>query len=500
MSWVQKLVGYVTGNGVEVTSNNRLKVDLETDVAANPGQVGAVRLFSENDPGTITGAAYLKSPETSPDYRLRVGVDTVLFQGTFNATAQNTGLWKYAFSTMTMTQSAGFLNVNAAGTSTASGNYAVLQTWKYFPLWGDVSPLSVEFKGQINATPTAGEVFLAGLGIANAAAEPIDGVWFELSSNGLLGVMKYNSGAASKTTLIANPASIALNTNAKYVIVITEREVEWWINDVLYAEVSIPSAQSQPFLTTALPVFCVKYNSALIGSSPNMIVKVGGITVTLMDQATYKPWAHQLAGMGLSGQGQDGGTMGPNTFFTNSSYGTTALPVNTALTANLPTGIGGGRGLATLWNLAATDMVMSQATNPAGGVAQTPRTLFITGVTISAVSHTAAWTGPAAGGHAFVWGIYWGSAAVTLAQAESGTFTTATVKAFRRKFLGTMTWATGATAIGTPPDRGPIVVTFDAPIVVHPGENVGLFCQMTNGAVTASGGMLFTYNFDHYYQ
>jgi len=500
MSWLHKIIGYVTGNGVEVTSNNRMKVDLETDVNTNPAQVGAVRVFSENDPGDVSGTAYLKSPETSGDYRLRVGMDTVLWQYTFNATSQNTSQWKHAFTTMTMTQSAGFLNVNAAGTSTVSGNYAQLQTWKHFPLWSTIAPICIEFTGQITASPTANEVLLFGLAIPNAAAEPIDGVWFELNTAGLKGCQKYNSGTTQKTTLIADPATIALNTNKKFVIVIAEREIEFWIDDVFYGESTIPAAQSQPFITTALPVFITKYNSNTIGSSPNLIAKFGDVTVSIMDIATHKPWAHQLAGAGLSGQGQDGGTMGANTFFTNSALPTTALPVNTALTANLPTGLAGGRGLATLWNVAATDMVMTQAQNPAGGVNQTPRTLFITRVTISAVTATAAWTAPAAGQHSLLWGIYWGGTAVSLAQAESASFTTATAKAHRRRFLGFMNWATGAAAIGVPPDRGPITVTFDAPIVVHPGDYVGLFAQMHNGAAVATGGLLFTYDFDHYYQ
>ncbi len=106
----------------EVNSFNAAKVVTETDVATNPGNVGAVRAFSENDPGSKTGEAYLKSQEVSQDFRSRVGMDTVLFSATFNATTQNTGVWKHSFTTMTMTQSAGFLNVNAAGTSTVSGN------------------------------------------------------------------------------------------------------------------------------------------------------------------------------------------------------------------------------------------------------------------------------------------------------------------------------------------------------------------------------------------
>jgi hypothetical protein len=61
----------------------------------------------------------------------------------------------------------------------------------------------------------------------------------------------------------------------------------------------------------------------------------------------------------------------------NSTNPTTALPVNGSLTANLPTGLG-GQGLATLWNLAATDMLLLAYQNPTGGVNQSPRTLYIT--------------------------------------------------------------------------------------------------------------------------
>jgi hypothetical protein len=207
-----------------------------------------------------------------------------------------------------------------------------------------------------------------------------------------------------------------------------------------------------------------------------------------------------MAGQGLTGQGLNGGIMGANTFFTNSVAPTAALPTNTALTANLPSSIGGGRGTATLWNAAATDMILTQATNPIGGVSQTPRVMYITGVTIMAVASTAAWTSPAAGQHAISFGIYYGAPSTSLAATESGTFVTGTTKVFRRKFLGMLTWATAATPLGTPPDRGPIVVTFRTPIVVNPGEAVGLFAQIVNGAATATGAMTFTYNFDHYFE
>jgi hypothetical protein len=481
-----------SGNTADVNSAGEVKVTLSSTEA----NMGGVRMFSENDPGDVTGSPMLRSPETSQDYRLRVGVDTVLFYDTFNATTQNTGNWKCAFTTMTMTQSAGFLNVNAAGTSTVSGNYAYLQSWRYFPIIG-TAPLSVEFTGQITAFPTANEVFLAGLGVAVAAAEPVDGCWFELTSAGLNGVLRYNSGVAQKVTLIATVGSMPLNTNAKYAMVVSERSIDFWIDDVLYGSLDIPDAQGQPFLTTALPLFVTKYNSNTVGSSPNMIIKVGNIVCSLTDLATSKPWSEQMTGMGSAYQGQNGHTQGNNTTFVNNTQPTTALPVNTALTANLPALLG-GVGLATMWNLAATDMVLMQYQNPAGSVNITPRTLYIRGVTIGAVTATAAWTAPAAGGHALLFALCTGHTATSLATAETGSFVTATTKQARRKPLGFLGTATTAPAIGT--DLGKIQVKWDCPVVVNPGGFVTISCRMMNGAATATGGMYFVVDFDYYWE
>jgi len=99
-----------------------------------PQYVGAARSFSENDPGTVTGTATLKSTETSLDFRNRVGLDTLLFNDTFNATTQNTSLWNYIFVTLTASQpGAGTVNFGTVqGTAVTHG--AIMKTFQYFPL------------------------------------------------------------------------------------------------------------------------------------------------------------------------------------------------------------------------------------------------------------------------------------------------------------------------------------------------------------------------------
>lgn len=480
-----KLIGWLTGNGVEVNTSNQLKIVAETNAASNPQNVGASRNFSENDSGTRTGIPYLKSSETSQDFRSRVGIDTVLFSATFNATTQNTGIWKHAFTTMTMTQSSGFLNVNAAGTSTVANNSAFLQTWRYFPLIG-TAPVCIEFTGNITMLPQVNEVFLCGLGVAVAAAEPLDGVWFELTSAGLKGCVRYNSGTVDKIELISDINNIPLNSNSKYTMVVGEREIEYWIDDEHLGNQIISDGQGQAFLSTSLPLFIQKYNNALVGSSPNMIVKISDVTVTLMDIATNKTWAGQLASSGLGLQTLDGGT------YTNGAqqiqWANTTLPTAAAAT-NTTAALGAFLGGIFQMNAAATsatDIVISSYQNPLGGVNQTGRVMHIRGIRVDIVNAGAA--NSATVPTTIALALAWGSTAASLATTESSSFATGTTKIRRPQPIGVV----GLPISSVIGQQGTSVqFDFEAPIIVNPGEFVGVMGKILSGAATASQVLQF---------
>jgi hypothetical protein len=484
----------VNADEVAVNSNKQASVILETDVATKPQYVGAVRAFSENDRGSKTGTAFLKSSEVSQDYRTRVGVDTVLFSHTFNATTQNTGLWKHAFTTMTMTQSAGFLNVNAAGTSTVAGNFAYLQSWRYFPLIG-TAPVCVEVTGAFTAIPTVNEVFLAGLGVAVNAAEPVDGIWFEITSDGLKGCLRYNGGTVTKQVLIANIATLPLNTNAKYTIVIGERAIEYWIDDVLYGQQLIPIGQGQAFLSTSLPLFITKYNGALVGSSPNCIMKIGDVTVTLMDIATNKTWGAQLASSGLGLQTLDGGT------YTNGAqqvqWANTALPTAAAGT-NTTAALGAFLGGIFQMNAAATsatDVIISMYQNPLGGVNQTGRVMHIRGIKVDIVNAGA--VNSATVPTTIALALAWGSTAASLATTESGSFVNNTTKIRRPQPIGVV----GLPVAAVVGQQGTSVqFDFEAPVIVNPGEFVGVIGKILSGAATASQVLQFVISPNLYHE
>jgi len=489
-----KLLGKASGNTAEVTANDRLKVELETNAETNPGQLGGVRLFSENDPGSVTGSAYLKSPETSADYRLRVGVDTVLFTDSFNASTQNTAIWSYTFATLTAAQpGAGTVNFSTVqGTTSAHG--AFMRTHQFFPIIG-TAPLSVEITfGQFTAPLVAGEVWLMGLGLPTAAVtEPTDGVYFRFTSAGLIGEIRY-SGVTTQSGVLQTNDELTLGDLHKAAIVVGEQEVEFWLDDVFLGEMSIPAGNGQPFQQASLPVFLMKYNTGAVSNTNTM--RVSDVTVSLMDVPSNMPFAHQMALQGLMAyQGQNGGTMGTSASLPNATAATTVTGGALSQTAAIKTGLGGEAGIQA--GAAGLDGCVTAFQNPLPTINLSGRNLIITGIRIDSVNIGAAVATTAT---VIQWSLAFGATGASipsLAQAETGSFVTATAKAWRRIALGLQSWLVGA-AVGTPAEQ--ITVTFDSPVVVHPGQWVAAVAKFIVGTATASQVAWATVTFDAHYE
>lgn len=444
-------------------------------------------MFSENDPGVVTGTAKLKSPETSQDFRLRAGVDTLLFNDTFNATTQNTTLWAYTFATMTASQpGAGTVNFGTVQ-GTANGHGAFMRTFQYFPVIGTF-PLSVECTfGQFIADLIANEEWRVGLGLPSAAATaPTDGVFLRLTSAGLVGQTVYNNVATS-TAVLLDLADYALGTLYKHVIVIGEREIEFWRDDVLLGTLANASANGQPFQSGALPMFMQKLCTGAVANTNTM--RVSDYTVSLMDAASFQPWAQQLSVSGKSGNlGQNGSTQGKTSLWTNNTAPTAVALTNTAAAF---TGLGGI--VAVLPTLTANnDGKMITYQNPAGTINITGRNLVITGVTINGVVTVVFVGGPVL----WAFALAYGHTATSLATAETGSFVTATAHAPRIIPLGIQSYAATA-AVGTV--GGVVQVKFDTPVVVRPGEFFDIVAR-NMGTVTSTGAVTLTIGIDSYWE
>lgn len=478
MGWANKLIGWATGNGAEVDANNRLLVNLAS--ASAPAQVGAVRAMSENDDGSATGTPLLASPETDDDARLRISQELIVDSETFNYTAQNTGKHASRVLTMALAWSAAGLTTNSANITTATTGVQ-FNTYAEFPILGG-SLLYGEFSGSFSAQPTTNTIVDFGL-MRCAAANPFaptDGVFFRLTSAGLFGVLNSN-GTETVTPVFA--FTYANNQKYQFIISMHERNVQFWIDDVLYAELLTPIGQGQPCMGASVP-FSLRHaivggaaGSALSFVLNDYTISVGGPniaqTASIMGQRIYGSY-----------QGLSGGVMGSLATYPNSTNPTAAVPSNTVLTAGLPAGLG-GQGAVTAQAAAATDGIWGSYQIPAGSPNVQGRRCVIRGIRIDAVNLGAAVATTAT---VLQFSLAFGHTAVSLQTAEA-----AAAKAPRRVPLGFMTWLVGA-AIGDGPARGPIDIDFgDSPIFVNPGEFVALVGKFIVGTATASQVIQFTW-------
>lgn len=463
--------GSSTAGLANVTTDYALQTTLERDVDTNPSNVSAVKFFSENDSGSITGTPYLYSPETDEDYRLRVTQDTLLDNETFNYTAQNTGKHTYANSTLTATWTTAGLTTNG-GSVTTTGTGLTFGTYAEFPLLSSCITYC-EFTASLSAALTTNFIIDVGLfrrGSSTAYA-PTDGAYFRINSAGVFGVINYNG---SETVTSAFSFTHTINKKYQFIITVSERETHFWIDNALYGSIPTPVGQGAPFLSSTLPFSIRHAHTGTTGAVIQLQVNDYGVSIA----GSNIPKSLGELGNGIFGsyQGISGGTMGSLASYANSTNPTAAAPSNTALTANLPSGLG-GQGAVTAAVAAATDGIWGSYQVPAGTVSVQGKRLKITGVTVDAVNNGAAVATTAT---TLQFSLAFGHTAVSLATAEA-----ATTKAPRRVALGYMTWAVGA-AVGSQPQTGRIQVNFTDPIYVNAGEFVQLVGKFLVGTATAS--------------
>lgn len=490
--------GNTSGAGAEVNALNHLKVVPETDVATNPDNVGAVRFFSENDAGTVTGTPDLQAPETSDDYRLRVGVDSLLYDHTFSETIiDNTSTRLSGITNMSVSLSGGFLTLNSNLNATASGAFASVATARYFRLRA-TAPIYVEVTGNLTGIPITNQIIEVGMFVPTAGTQPQDGVWFQVTSAGAQGVLAYN-GQIVTTGVLVTSANLPINNNSTYLIVVNTKFVEFWIDDVLYGKITVPAGQATPFLTDSLPVTMMQRNNGVVAAGGQAGLRMGDIGVTSGDIVTNRSWAAQMSGMGQMGQqGQQGGTMGGNASLPNATAATTvtgsALSQTVPIKAVATGGLGGEAGIIAA--VPGIDGIVFSYQNPVGSVTQPPRQLTIFGIRISAINIGAA---VATTPTTVQWSLAFGASGLTvpsLAQAEVNSLTAASVKGYRRVPLGFSSFVTNSAVGSQAPD---IVVSFQSPITIFPGEWVNIVAKFIQGTATASQVIWCTAMYDAHF-
>ena len=480
MSMDNTIVGAVTGTGADVNTYRSLEVVTETDAWTNAANVGAIRAFSENDQGVITGVARLASMEVDIDYRGRVSQDIQLDEYSYSAAAQYTGKHTSLATTFTNGFVAGNFTSNSANASgSAAGSFSGIQTYASFPAIG-THTLSFDQEVAFSANcPTNNFVEFGGQTATISAAAPTDGVFFRLNSSGLQGIASYN-GAETSTGIFpisssnASPWQYTLNKRYQYIVYIGGVYAAFWMNDgtgaVLMGTIPLPAGQGRMCMSQSLRKFFQHRvtggasGGALQASESGYSVRLGGSNIATV----MSTMGNRIYG---SYQALDGATQGSLANFANSANPTAAAPTNT--TAALGTGLGGQ-----FWETdtlaVTTDGIIQSFQVPTATVNARGARLVVRGVKIQSFIQTAL-TG---GGYNAVWSLAFGHTAVSLATAE-GTAT----KAPRRIPLGVQSVASGAAALLMLQD---VVIDFgDAPVFVNPGEFVQCVKKKVGAAPTA---------------
>lgn len=488
-----RIEGNSSGNVAEVTGTNQLKVIPETNVASNPNNVGAVRVFGELDSGYLTAAPLLLSPEIDVDYRTRVSLDTLLDEEMFNYTAQNTGKHQQVVTTMVPSWTAGQFTPNSTSiTTAATGIY--LQTYASFPNIG-VNTLSGDVTVSFSAQPSANNFVEFGFTptIAAATASPTDGVFFRLTSAGLQGVSSIN-GTETNTGVFTGAGGVGTwtytnNKRNQFIIYMSAVDAKFWVNDgagaVLLGSIALPTGNGRINLGAGMRWFMGQRitggaaGTALQAAFNAYSVRLGG----LISASTAAQTGNRIYG---SYQGLGGGTQGSLANYANNTNPAAAVPTNT--TAALGTGLGGQFWETCTLGVNLDGIICSyQVPSPTVNVAG--RRLVITGVSVSSYVQTTL-----VGNTALIaqWSLAFGHTAVSIATTES-----ATTKSPRRIALPFNQVIAVTQAAGTDVAQATRSITFQNPIYVNPGEFVAL-ARKSIGTTAATAGVLgHTITFDY---
>jgi hypothetical protein len=478
--------GSSTTNKANVTTNYELKTALSTVL----GATGYAALAAQNGDG-LYSAGYANEIFGSDNNRLSVGQDTPEFNCAFTQASQDTGLWKYAFTTQTAIQSGGFVVFNN-GLSTLTTTGVYLQSWRTFRLIGNGGKRAV-FVGAQSATIPANQILECGFFLGTISTAPADGAFFRLTSAGIIGVLSFN-GTETTTTFSAAAAAayLAANVNAEFEIVMYASAVEFFVDDHFLGEIVVPNGNPYPFLSGALPI-CIQQRNSGVVVGPSSF-KLGHVYVEQIDVAQNTPYAHQMAAMGSEGSsGPAGQTMGSTALYGNSlAAGAGVALTNTTAAA----GVGLGGQFSVQPTLAVpTDGILCSFQNPAGTTALEGRIFMCTGVKIQGVVTTAFTGGPVI----YAYSLAYGHTALPLNTAEGTSYTTnPTTKAPRRVPLGIESYPVTSPVGQMSNQPAGVYMPFNSPIAVNPGEFIAVVAKNL-GTVTSAGVITVLVAMDGYW-
>lgn len=392
------------------------------------------------------------------DGHLLVSEDTVIFFDQVDGAAVDSNKWNASdVSGMTITQSGGFITLNAAAATTANA-WAILKTVLFIPLYPEF-PFKLAMDLKLNVTPQSNVTIEFGLGNPTGSGAITDGVFFRMATDASFKGVVINTSNETDSTAIT---AVSVNVVHDFDVLVEVGDSGFIVDDG--DEHTVMNAPGNPFSVgiTRIPIFFRVINgSSPPGTAPQL--SLGRISAVQKILKPNRTWGETLSLLGRGGYQSPVTTFAQTTNHANSASPTSATLSNTA--AGYTT-VGGRFQFAAVAG-AATDFALFGYQVPAGFQ------FIVTGISI-----TCAVTGLAVVTATILdWSIGINASAVSLATADgSGTW------APRRIPLGTQ----GFIALAGIGVNGPeIRRDFNPPLVINSGRFLHVILQVPAGAATA---------------
>jgi len=480
MGWANKLIGWVSNNGVEVTAENRLKVDLASALNA-PAEVGAVLAFSENDAGQSLGTPSLYCGEIDLDYRVRSGGDLMLEEEQLNYTTQNYTKFAQYATTYVPSHTINGWNSNPTNLLTA-GAATLYKTWKTFAMeGGQTLAFGIEgaFTYASGSVMSSGQVIEWGWGLTAITTpyDAFDAFYVRTNNSGSYGVIRNNSNSdtsVSPVILAEDGVTTWVPVSGRkyqFIPYITTRECQLWINDpvtkTVFMAVSMatPVGFGAPTASSAAPFFVRQYQvSAPTVAASFQLSRLYGRRGGLNTTTTIDAQGARALESAQNKIGSLGVTQTQAIASGSITRPAAAVPSNTASTLASLGGIYVETGTLAL----ATDAILLSYQNPAlpTAVATTlnpNRRLRINGVMVASGVTTAF----ATGGFSKYFYLAIGSTSLSLAGVATDT---ASTKAARRIHIPIIQHYTATHAPGTSNAASMTYFELPTPEYINPGE------------------------------
>lgn len=450
-----KVITSTETNGLGVNTDHEALVALTQTVDNS----GFASMASEK--GVLPdGTRVMKKLEASEDFRLRVGLDSLMFADDARGAVVNTSVWQYPATTMTLALANNCYTLNASSITTVN-TVIQLRTWRTFQMSFKGASVYGEATMLYTQIPATNQTIEGGFFNASGTSAITDGIFFRIKDGNLFCVAVNNSTEKS-VDLGAAPSP---NTEHNIVIEVTTTKALFWLNNELVAVIENNSATFGMTSQAQLP-FAIRQLNGAVAPATAQQAKISNISVSCADLDNNRLWPTVRAGMGGgSYQAPSGGTPGSTANYANSAAPASATLSNTA--AGYTT-LGGQFQFAAVAG-AETDYALFGYQVPVGS------NILIRGVRIELFNMGAA---VATTPTLCQWSLGVGSSAVSLATAEA-----ATTKSRRVIPLGVQ-YLPVAAAIGVAANF--IDINLDAPIMAHSAEFVHIILKMPVGTATAS--------------